>query len=174
MDEWASAVQGWVPTAVTARTEVGIWALVILLNDFVKQRKKSKLLLPKFYCRPFFLHVKPFACDEHQRGNERDQLLARSESWWKKQFHCYTGTYLIKYPASVTLNCDPKISKITFSFFHFFSKTRYSHIRPLFGGRQFPIFFLATGRGGQSESTRWWRPHRSSSPLLLPVWSESK
>lgn len=54
MDERASAVQGWVPTAVTGRTEVGIWALVILLNDFVKQRKKIKLLLPKFYCRPFF------------------------------------------------------------------------------------------------------------------------
>lgn len=101
---------------------------------------------------------------------EEKQIVV-AESWWKKQCHCYTGTYLIKYPASVTLNCDPKtkISKITFSFFLFFSKTRYSHIRPLFGGRQFPIFFLAPGRGGQSESTHWWRPHRSSSPLLLPV-----
>lgn len=139
---------------------------------------EKQIVFAQILLSTIFLHVKPFACDEHQRGKERDQRLARSESWWKKQFHSNTGTYLIKYPASVTLNCDPKskISKNNFFFcFLFFFQKRVTliSVHSLEGSSFLSSFSLPAEGVSPSQHAGGGppapAPHRSSSRLPLPV-----
>lgn len=177
MDEWASAVQGWVPTAVTGRTEVGIWALVILLNHFVKQRKKSKLLLHKFYCQPFFFARQAICMWWTSKGKWEGSTISEIRKLVEK-----TASLLHWHlPNKVPSKCHPELwsedqdLENNFPFFSFFFQKRVTliSVHSLEGG-SFLSSFSLPAEGGQSESTRWWRPHRSCSPLLLPVWSESK